>query len=64
MNHVFLVSADGMTAYLHYEDETDFSENKWGKIVRAKLGNFAVVHHIIAFILLPTMKMHSIEASC
>lgn len=49
----FDVAAEGVIEYQHWPVETGFTEDKWITAAEARPGNFAVVHHIIVFVIPP-----------
>ena len=57
----FTVPAEGVVEYQHYTVDSGFTEDKWVKAAEARPGNFAVVHHIIVFVVPPNGRGQRFE---
>jgi len=57
----FEVPAEGVVEYQHYTVDPGFTEDKWVTAAEARPGNFAVVHHIIVFVIPPHARGRQIE---
>jgi peroxiredoxin/mono/diheme cytochrome c family protein len=57
----FEVPAEGVVEYQHYVVETNYTEDKWVTAAEARPGNFAVVHHIIVFVIPPNARGKQME---
>lgn len=49
-NQPYLVPAEGTIPYKYFEVETKFTEDKWVQAAEIRIGNRAVVHHVIVAI--------------
>ncbi len=57
----FEVAAEGVIEYQHFTVDPGFTEDKWLTAVEARPGNFAVVHHIIVFVVPPRTRGQRFE---
>jgi hypothetical protein len=56
MPEEFTVPAAGVLPYKNWIIETNFKEDRWVRMAEARPGNPAVVHHVVAYILLPGQR--------
>jgi mono/diheme cytochrome c family protein len=59
MPEEYTLSAQGPDEYVYIHIPTNFTEDKWVQAVESIPGNRKIVHHIIAFVNPPQMKMEN-----
>ncbi|GIW87644.1 MAG: thiol-disulfide isomerase [Isosphaeraceae bacterium] len=58
----FIVPADGVVPYQHFEVPTGFTEDRWIQALEPQPGDRSVVHHIIVYLKPPGTRLREIDA--
>ena len=57
MSEEYQVPAEGVVQYQYFVVPTDFAEDRWVQAAEIRPGNRAVVHHVIAYLAGPEVKL-------
>lgn len=60
--HAYKVPATGVVEYQYFYVKTDFKEDRWINAAEIRIGNRAVVHHVIVAVNLEGRRVHGVDS--